>query len=47
MFECGVWLCWTAGLDGVELLQLEVLELESGGCKTPTRYFQPSTLSKI
>lgn len=35
----GLWLEWgvvricTAGLDGVELLQLDVFELESGGWK--------------
>lgn len=28
---CGVGILWTAGLEGVELLQLDVFELESGG----------------
>lgn len=37
--ECGVVKVWTAGLDGVELLQLEVFELESGGWKETRKVY--------
>lgn len=34
IITCGVCNGSKAGLEGVELLQLDVLELESGGCIT-------------